>query len=134
METFLIIISLIWSILVIVLFFKIWNATNDIKAIKDSLGSTTSTNDIVSQFAWAVAPTIIASAIERDIENCKVVSFDEIQSVLPSTQGGYIVESNWTVSLNQSSNPLHRPVTAIIECNNLTKLMDINSWAAKIIE
>ncbi len=47
MEAFLIIVSLVWSILCIILFFKIWGMCNNVSEIKDILKKTHS--DIVSK-------------------------------------------------------------------------------------
>ena len=40
MEVFFIILSLLWSVLCIVLFFKIWGMTNDVRAMRDALNET----------------------------------------------------------------------------------------------
>lgn len=53
MEILLTIISIVSSVLSIILFFKVWQMTNDVKAIKDSTSSAKLTDKTILKLALA---------------------------------------------------------------------------------
>lgn len=123
------IIAIIWSILVIILFFKVWGMTNNVKYISENI---ISQPDIVTQFAWAYSENLTRKAIESDAPDFTINSFEGIISVSPYALGGFFVESSWVVSQG-NSNSFQRTFTSVISCPDLSKLMKIESWTVSLV-
>lgn len=131
MGTFIIILSVVWSVLSIILFFKVWGMTNDIKAIRDDRPQ--NSIDIVTQFAWAFSANLTKIAMQNEMQDFEILSFEGVDSVTPYEKGGFLVESRWNVAVKGNSNSYVRSFNSVITCNDLTKLMDIQSWSSSMI-
>ena len=89
MGTFLSILAIIWSILCIVLFFKIWGMTNDIKDIKDYIVNTRKKR--LNENKFNIGDVVLSDSYEGILEivdiyedgtyNCKDTTSDDIIGV-----------------------------------------------------
>ncbi len=137
METIFFIISLIWSVLAIVLFFKVWGMTNDVAEIKESIESSGSTvavseqGDVVEKFAMAFAQELIAKEIGKT--NPQELSFDSIRSFDICSAGGYLVVSEWYITKDSKMGASRNAVRASLVCNDILNYMKPESWEASIL-
>lgn len=85
MEILLPIISIVSSVLSIILFFKVWQMTNDVKAIKDSTSSAKLTDKTILKLALAGEKEKAQKALINDVVEDYLALCDEI---LEKTQSG----------------------------------------------
>ena len=121
MEAFFLFISFICTVLGIVLFFKVWEMTNNVKEIKRDLSGS------ARQFAEAFAPKLIeaqilAEALAAEVGECSEFYIDGIDP-----DGGYSIHGFWPLKVGEAPLALYN-VSARIWCDDTARIMDPAAW------
>lgn len=127
MEFLIYLILLIVGVLQVILFFKIWVMTDDVKAIKNGIKDYDPYNIYAKTFATAKAKEYLSNR-PKVAEVVSLYDNDTTCSLAP--EGGYEVKTVWSVLVKAESGNTERTcaVTLHLACDNSSLPMMSESW------